>query len=510
MKKQFIFLMLFILCCTSVSGQYCGSYEKFIAALNANPNGKAELQKFLDQMALNVKSVIEKIRTPDLHGSPVTIPVVFHVLKNHTAINFTERDFQAVIDSLNFYFGQGSRYSPPPAKFNNNFRRESHIRFTLAKRTPDNKASNGINSVAAKTMTSISDTDVKFAAKGGIDAWDENKYMNIWVCDLAASPGSVLFGVGTFPDTKYQEPSGIVLNYIMIKNSLNAYCQKMRTIAHEMGHVLGLRHIWGDSGGEDYVDDTPTQALHNNMCPATDDGTMYMNYMDYSCDNCRFMFTRGQVARMLSTLYPGGPRSTLLVSPALISPASTERKFEVLLEGESENFDSWKAALVMLWGWAHGASPDLNELIKHTKSYNATSLAGLPAPLIEISKALALLNYEELLVSYPVSGFYELLSKGPIAMLSSGTTGDLYGLIISGISFDKNGLGQIRISDPMNIGERGFNFQYKNKGAKVVEGTLKGSEYIVDYEKFMTEILAQAVLAKKNIYIFYPPTKSIN
>jgi hypothetical protein len=37
---------------------------------------------------------------------------------------------------------------------------------------------------------------------------------------------------------------------------------------------------------------------------------MYMNYMDYVDDVAMFMFTQGQVARMLVAL--DGPRSTLL------------------------------------------------------------------------------------------------------------------------------------------------------------------------------------------------------
>jgi len=516
MKKQLIFLILFILYSISVFSQvpYCGSHDKFLAALKANPNGQSELKTYLDKLEKNIKIIIEKLRTPDLHSSPVTIPVVFHILKNNSAINFTVGEIQNVIDSLNYYFGKGSKFILPPTKFMLSFKRESNIRFVLAKRTPDNKVTNGINTITPTSMNKISDTDVKFTAKGGIDAWDQNKYLNIWVCDLAAGPGKVLFGVGTFPDTKYSEPSGIVLHYFMIKNSLNVYCQKMRTIGHEMGHFLGLRHIWGDCGenckGEDYVDDTPLTILHNNNCPTPDDGHMYMNYMDYSCDDCRYMFTRGQIARMLSTLYPGGPRASLLVSPALISPTATERNFDVPLEGESENLPSWKAALIMLWGWANGATPNLDQLITDTKSLKAPGLTGLPSPLIEVCKALALINYNELMVSYSISGFYSLLSNGPIVMISSGTSGDLYGLIITGISFDASGRGQVRISDPLNIGEKGFNFQYKNTITKVTEGTFKGSEYIVDYEKFMVDAVEKAVIANKKIYIFYPPTKSNN
>ena len=37
---------------------------------------------------------------------------------------------------------------------------------------------------------------------------------------------------------------------------------KGRTATHEIGHWLGLKHIWGDAiCGSDDVDDTPTQHI---------------------------------------------------------------------------------------------------------------------------------------------------------------------------------------------------------------------------------------------------------
>ncbi len=47
-------------------------------------------------------------------------------------------------------------------------------------------------------------------------------------------------------------------------------------------------------------------------------GSMFMNYMDYSDDDNRFMFTAGQVARMYATL--SDLRSSLLQSNVLQGP----------------------------------------------------------------------------------------------------------------------------------------------------------------------------------------------
>ena len=87
-----------------------------------------------------------------------------------------------------------------------------------------------------------------------------------------------------------------------------------RTLTHEVGHWLNLRHIWGDTmgcGGGDRVADTPNAAGPNFGKPtfpsascdnAPDGGDMFMNYMDYVDDDTMVMFTDLQVARMQAAL----------------------------------------------------------------------------------------------------------------------------------------------------------------------------------------------------------------
>lgn len=95
---------------------------------------------------------------------------------------------------------------------------------------------------------------------------------------------------------------------------------KGRTATHEVGHFLGLRHIWGDRNdcsGNDFVVDTPPAQRANTgkptfphiTCNNGPSGDMFMNYMDYVDDDSMVMFTTGQVARMNATL--AGPRKKL-------------------------------------------------------------------------------------------------------------------------------------------------------------------------------------------------------
>lgn len=92
-----------------------------------------------------------------------------------------------------------------------------------------------------------------------------------------------------------------------------------RTLTHEVGHWLNLRHIWGDGGCgvDDFVADTPLSDAYNRGCPAYPDvscGTadMTMNFMDYTADSCMNMFTEGQKDRMHSVFSQnGGFRATM-------------------------------------------------------------------------------------------------------------------------------------------------------------------------------------------------------
>lgn len=78
-----------------------------------------------------------------------------------------------------------------------------------------------------------------------------------------------------------------------------------RTVTHELGHFLNLRHTWGNAGGcsdDDGIADTPNIEGPNYGCePAGSiDGcedneyALTMSYMDYGDDRCLYMFSEGQ------------------------------------------------------------------------------------------------------------------------------------------------------------------------------------------------------------------------
>ncbi|HFA47778.1 MAG TPA: hypothetical protein ENJ95_02025 [Bacteroidetes bacterium] len=86
--------------------------------------------------------------------------------------------------------------------------------------------------------------------------------------------------------------------------SPNAPYNLGRTLTHEMGHYLLLDHIWGGGcGQDDGVADTPDSEQSYYDCPSLGVSTcgstdMHMNYMDYTNDECMYMFSAGQSGRM--------------------------------------------------------------------------------------------------------------------------------------------------------------------------------------------------------------------
>ncbi len=138
-------------------------------------------------------------------------------------------------------------------------------------------------------------------------------HLNIWVCEI----GGGILGYAQFPGGN-ASTDGIVLGGAYFGNTGGVYGAG-RTATHEVGHYLNLRHIWGDGrcNRDDFVADTPLAGASNGGCPSFPSvscktADMTMNYMDYTYDNCMYMFTDGQRNRMRAIFAQGGSRAGML------------------------------------------------------------------------------------------------------------------------------------------------------------------------------------------------------
>lgn len=276
------------------SQQRCASYEHLLQQMAADPvfaKKIRETEKSFDAYSSRNRNVLLQ----NGRAGTIIIPVVVHVVYNTPEQNISDAQVQSQIDVLNEDFtATNNDYKNYDAGYGG-VKGDANIQFSL---------SAIVRKQTAKKSFGFND-QVKKDKMGGSSAIDPMNKFNIWVCNL----GQNLLGYAQFPGGT-PETFGVVCHYKAFgKGDFNLFADYNlgRTATHEIGHCLGLRHIWGDSRcGNDLVDDTPLHNDANYGCPgeghrSTCTGKpleMWMNYMDYTDDQCMYFFSDGQVSRM--------------------------------------------------------------------------------------------------------------------------------------------------------------------------------------------------------------------
>lgn len=269
------------------------------------------------------------------------IPIVVHVLHAGEPIgtgrNISDAQILSQIAVLNKdYQRLNADASMTPTEFQG-VAGSLDLEFVLAKQDPEGFATNGIVRIQGPQPSWSINENYNLKA---MSYWPAEEYLNIWVCDLTGILGYSQFPVSGLPGLENSSGNrltdGIVIAYKAFGSNegggtfdlLTKYSQG-RTTTHEVGHFLGLRHIWGDDeggcDGTDYVDDTPNQSGNSTGCPDHPRVTcgvtsMYQNFLDYTDDTCMNLFTRGQIDRMTEVLQNSPRRASLLTSPGLADP----------------------------------------------------------------------------------------------------------------------------------------------------------------------------------------------
>ncbi len=328
--------------------------------------GTTEYEEFLrksfpgrmsvDQFESWLKPLVEKAKaSKSQNGNIVTIPVVVHVIHGGQAYGAAPNIVdEQVISQITVMNNDFRRLTGTPGFNSSAVGADTQIQFALAKVDPNGNPTNGIDRVRMCQSTFKRDIIEGFVKPETI--WDPTQYMNMWSVAFAA-PNTNLLGYAQFPDgsslpglnavggANYTD--GVVANFSTFGSSdygtgflLGAPYDKGRTMTHEVGHFLGLRHIWGDATcGTDYCADTPTAHQENYNCPTTNPSCdnpsifeMVQNYMDYTNDACMNIFTNDQKARLTAVMNNSPRRASLKTStrdlPIALFPNDAEIKIE--------------------------------------------------------------------------------------------------------------------------------------------------------------------------------------
>lgn len=268
---------------------------------------------------------------------------VFHVVYTTPAENIPDSVIFSQLEVLNECYRRTNADTVRTREVFLPFATDTKIEFYLATEDPEGNPTNGITRTAGTPTGffgySPFGDEVKSATTGGKNPWPTDRYLNIWVCSIMNGAGILGYA---FPpvdapnwpanSTTDSAKEGVVLHYPAVGRNYTAPMDPTvaagKSAVHEVGHYLGLRHIWGDGDCtvDDGLTDTPNAAeASQQTCDTTknscvdspiDYPDMIENYMDYSDDRCLNMFTHDQVGIMRASLQGSrsGIRDAVIIS----------------------------------------------------------------------------------------------------------------------------------------------------------------------------------------------------
>ena len=350
----------------------CLTVENEIALQKEYPNRYTndEFEKWLSPKTTELKS--KRLSGKNQKTTIIyNIPVVIHIIHNGDAINtignivgenISDAQAASQIEIMNQDFRRMN--NTPGGANTTGLAVDVEINFCLATQDENGLPTSGIirhnitpysNNVADGAGGADWETRSDVELMKATTQWDPTKYLNMWTFraggeDLDNGGLNGLLGYAQFPSASGLDglatnggsasTDGVVASFDAFGSiaysdnsfNLNQTYNLGRTMTHEVGHWLGLRHIWGDGDCtvDDYCDDTPNAGQANYVCsvvnsctdrPASSDkNDMIENYMDYTTDDCMDTFTQDQKDRMIAVMENSPRRVELNSSKGCVQP----------------------------------------------------------------------------------------------------------------------------------------------------------------------------------------------
>jgi hypothetical protein len=368
-------ILFFILTTLNLSAQQagvtrCSTMEEDAIRRANNPN-LGTLDDFENFLQAEIQKKQLAAQSGFVVGDVYIIPIVVHIIHNNEAVGTgLNISYDRINDQIVTLQNDFRKIAGSPGDNNHPDGADTKIEFRLAKQMPDGTAfpngEDGVNRIywddvpGLTSPNNLSTTAVNGSYKPYTNGqgFSPDLYMNFWVCDLGGGLlGYAQFPSGGLPGMGCSNPNPVTDGVVMVTSSVGGSnfpsgagpYNLGRTATHEIGHWLGLRHIWGDGGCgvDDFCADTPEAsgsnfgcATGNISCGSTD---MVENYMDYSDDACMNIFTNDQSIRMRTVLETTPVRSQLIQSTTWQEPIANsalvthiESPFYELCNGDVE------------------------------------------------------------------------------------------------------------------------------------------------------------------------------
>ena len=380
----------------------CSTDQMFDQLVKKNPSTLIEHQK--------LEAFTKQFTANNLNkaGAVKVIPIVFHIIHNYGTENLTDQHIFDGMQVINEDFRKLNSDTGQIVSAFKGIAADSEIEFRLAQKDPNGNCTTGITRTAS-TQTYTAGDGVKF-----LISWPNNQYLNVWMVQSIASGAG---GYATYPGSP-PPYDGIVVRS-------GQFGLNQRTLTHEIGHYLNLRHTWGNSNSpeqlsncstDDLVGDTPNTegnyacVLTGVTCSSLDN---VQNYMEYAfCDR---MFTEGQKTRMQAALNSGVSGRNNLWTASNLAATGTDGPdwlctvdfnvdIQVVCEGSTLAFTDQSYNGQTDWSWVfEGGTPNNSNAKNPVITYNTAG---------EYSVSLSITNGSDIITDTKQSFIKVLATPG--------------------------------------------------------------------------------------------------